>query len=54
MTVITVGYKITTGSAAAQKSECKKRLGFNEPKPLFYKKILVQFNQLIPCSYSDI
>jgi len=27
------------------------RFGFLEPKHWFYKKILVQFNQLIPCSY---
>jgi len=54
MIVITIGYKKITGSAVAQKSARKKRLGFNEPKPLFYKKILVQFNQLIPCGYCDI
>ena len=28
-----------------------KRLGFFEPTYWFYKKILVHFNQLIPCSY---
>jgi hypothetical protein len=29
-------------------------VGFNEPNYWFDKKILVHFNQLIPCGYCDI
>jgi hypothetical protein len=54
MIVIIISYKKISRAAAAHKRARIKRLGFTEPKRWFERKILVQFNQLIPCSYGDI
>jgi hypothetical protein len=54
MNVIIISYRKTIGAAAAQKRARIKMSGFIEPKRWFERKILVQFNQLIPCGYCDI
>jgi len=49
--VITGNYKTTTIFSIAAKEEPPETVGFFQPKHWFYKKILAQCNQLIPCGY---
>jgi hypothetical protein len=48
---ITGNYKTTTIFSIAAKEEQPETFGFFQPKHWFYKNILVQCNQLIPCGY---